>query len=214
VNIHVNQIRAARGLLGWSQKELAKRSGVSDVSIINYEKGKRTPHQNTLNKIIQAFEFGGVDFTEDGGVRPRQGRIVTYEGREGFIRFFEDIYETAENHENPDLCTTMHEKDLYGYWLGEYEFAHNEMMAKLDIKERILTSETDSHLSSATYSEYRRIPQNIFSDNSFYIYGNKLAFVNFLKDREEVKVTVVDCRQVSDNMRKMFEMVWEMSTAL
>ncbi len=209
MNIHINQIRAARGLLGWSQKELAKRSGVSDVSIINYEKGKRTPHQNTMNKIIQAFELGGVDFTEDGGVRPRQSRVVTYEGHDGFIRFFDDIYDTARTHADPDLCTTSHVENLYDYWLGGYEPVHNERMTKLGAKVRVLLRDGDTHLTSSTYAEYRWMAKELFGDSSIYIYGDKLAFVNF--SEENVVVTVVDSKPVSESLRKMFEIIWEMS---
>lgn len=210
VSIHVTQIRAARGLLGWSQKELARRSGISDVSIINYEKGKRTPHQNTLNKIIYAFEAGGVDFTEDGGVRPRQSRVITYKGRDGFIRFFDDIYETASTCDNPGLCTTSHVEDLYDHWLGDYEPLHNERMTRLGHKVRVLLKEGDTHLTSTGYTEYRWMPEEIFGDTSLYIYGDKLAFVRFYSDN--VVVTVVESKAVSDSPRKMFEAIWQMSS--
>ncbi len=210
MNIHVNQIRAARGLLGWSQKELAKRSGVSDVSIINYEKGKRTPHQNTLNKIIQAFQLGGVDFTEDGGVRPRQSRIITYEGREGFIKFFDDIYEVVKSHEKPDLCITNVREALYDKWLGNFEPIHNKRMtAESGSKIRALLKEGDKHLTSQTYAEYRWLKSEQFADTSLYLYGDKCAFIDF--QEESVKVTVVEDKAVSDSLRKMFDIVWHQS---
>jgi transcriptional regulator with XRE-family HTH domain len=211
MNIHVNQIRAARGLLGWSQKELAKRSGVSDVSIINYEKGKRTPHQNTLNRIIQAFELGGVDFTDDGGVRPRQSRIVTYEGREGFIRFFDDIHEVAKSYENPDICVTNVREFLYDRWLGDFEPIHNKRMTSImdGSKIRALLKEGDKHLTSQDYSEYRWLKAEHFADTSLYLYGEKSAFIDF--QDENVKVTVVEDKSVTDSLRKMFDIVWHQS---
>ncbi len=210
MNINVNQIRAARGLLGWSQKELAKRSGVSDVSIINYEKGKRTPHQNTLNKIILAFETGGVDFTEDGGVCPRKSRVVTYEGHEGFVSFFDDVYETARNHEKPAICTTSPAENLYDLWLGDYEPVHNERMTKLGVEVKALLKEGDTNFTSSNYARYRWMSEEFFGDTSIYIYGDKLALVDFGKDN--VTVTVVESKKVSDTVRKIFEKIWDMSS--
>ena len=37
------QCRAARGLLKWTQEELAVRSGVGAPAIINFEGGKTSP---------------------------------------------------------------------------------------------------------------------------------------------------------------------------
>ncbi|NCC22780.1 MAG: XRE family transcriptional regulator [Alphaproteobacteria bacterium] len=210
MKVNVNQIRAARGLLGWSQKELAARSGISDVSIINYENGKRTPHQNTLEKIMRAFEMAGVEFTEDGGIRPRQSRVITFEGREGFRQFFDDIYETAKSSDDPDLCTTNHVEDVYDHWLGDYEPIHNKRMTELkDIKVRVLLKEGDKHLTSTSYADYRWVKNEFFSDVSLYVYGKKVAFVDFFEDN--VIVTVVESERAADSVRKMFSAIWSIS---
>ncbi|MGA7533951.1 MAG: helix-turn-helix transcriptional regulator, partial [Pseudolabrys sp.] len=41
-------MRAARGLLGWTQVELAEASGVSEISIKNIERGVTDPRSSTL----------------------------------------------------------------------------------------------------------------------------------------------------------------------
>lgn len=41
---------------GWSQVELAKRSGITNVSIFNYEKGLRFPRRDVLYKLAEALE--------------------------------------------------------------------------------------------------------------------------------------------------------------
>jgi DNA-binding XRE family transcriptional regulator len=71
------QCRAARGLLHWTQNELARRAGVSDVTIRGFENDQTTPTRATLAVLRQAFEKGGVEFTNDDqpGVRmKRKGR--------------------------------------------------------------------------------------------------------------------------------------------
>lgn len=73
------QIRAARMLLRWEQKDLAERSGVSLPSIKRLETkpGQISAHQSTLEAIQAALEAAGVHFiTENGGgagVRLRKG---------------------------------------------------------------------------------------------------------------------------------------------
>lgn len=58
------QIRAARALLGWKQTDLAERSGVSEISIKNIERGATDPRASTLRAIQSALEVGGVIFME------------------------------------------------------------------------------------------------------------------------------------------------------
>jgi transcriptional regulator with XRE-family HTH domain len=65
------QSRAARGLLDWSQAELAARSNLSESTIRDFEKGRRVPSINNLAAIRRALELAGVEFIDGGqpGVR-------------------------------------------------------------------------------------------------------------------------------------------------
>jgi transcriptional regulator with XRE-family HTH domain len=62
-----SQLRAARALLDWSQDRLAGVSHVSAVTIRNYENGKVSPHQVTLDALRRALEEAGVAFIEENG---------------------------------------------------------------------------------------------------------------------------------------------------
>lgn len=72
------QIRAARGLLNWSRKDLAEKSGVSFASMMRLESFDGVPSSNvkTLEALKKAFEDAGVEFigTPDSqaGVRWRK----------------------------------------------------------------------------------------------------------------------------------------------
>jgi transcriptional regulator with XRE-family HTH domain len=76
--ITASQCRAARGLLDWSQLDLAKQAGVGVVTIRQLEASSHEPRRATLDVIRRAFETAGVDFIEgDGrgpGVRLRKPR--------------------------------------------------------------------------------------------------------------------------------------------
>jgi transcriptional regulator with XRE-family HTH domain len=56
------QCRAARGLLAWSQDELAERSKVSKRTIWRFEVGDVRPLERTLRDLVQALEAGGIMF--------------------------------------------------------------------------------------------------------------------------------------------------------
>ena len=69
------QIRAARGMLDWSRKDLAEHSGVSFASMMRLESFDGIPASNfkTLEAVKLSFEKAGIEFIgspEDGaGVR-------------------------------------------------------------------------------------------------------------------------------------------------
>ena len=54
------QCRAARGFLGWSQAELGQRAKAAAKTIIDFERGARTPHPRTLEALAKAFEDEGI----------------------------------------------------------------------------------------------------------------------------------------------------------
>jgi len=68
----VEQMKAARGLLGWTQIDLADRSGVSTPGIANIERksGEVLAYQETVVKLSGAFEAGGIEFIEENGGGP------------------------------------------------------------------------------------------------------------------------------------------------
>jgi len=76
--INAPQLRAARGLLGWSQAEVAKAASVGLSTVRNFETGQSTPIANNLAAIRNALESAGVEFiAENGGgagVRLRKGK--------------------------------------------------------------------------------------------------------------------------------------------
>jgi transcriptional regulator with XRE-family HTH domain len=65
------QCRAARGLVGWSQQELARQAGVGIVTVHQLETGVSRPRRATLEVIRRALETAGVEFTngDQPGVR-------------------------------------------------------------------------------------------------------------------------------------------------
>ncbi len=61
------QCRAARGLIGWSQQDLASRANVGTVTVHQLESGVSRPRHATLEVIRRAFEVAGVEFIDENG---------------------------------------------------------------------------------------------------------------------------------------------------
>ena len=63
------QCRAARAWLGWTQDDLAKRAGIGQSTVKDFEKGgPRKPIPNNRAAIQRAFADAGIAcvFSEDG----------------------------------------------------------------------------------------------------------------------------------------------------
>jgi predicted transcriptional regulator len=64
------QCRAARGLLAWSQQDLARKAGVGIVTVHQLEAGTSQPRHATIAVILRAFEAAGVEFLDENGGGP------------------------------------------------------------------------------------------------------------------------------------------------
>lgn len=61
------QCRAARALIELEQAALATAANVSRNTIVDFEKGRRSPNANNLIAIQRALEAGGVVFVDENG---------------------------------------------------------------------------------------------------------------------------------------------------
>lgn len=64
------QCRAARALLDWTQKDLAGRSKISDLTIRNFERHNTTLKQSTAKLLRLVFEAEGVVLLDPNGGGP------------------------------------------------------------------------------------------------------------------------------------------------
>lgn len=58
------QIKAARGLVGWTARSLADKAGIGFSTLIRLESSDGVPstHVKTLESIKKAFEDAGIEF--------------------------------------------------------------------------------------------------------------------------------------------------------
>lgn len=70
--VSIRQVKAARALLGWSQDELASRSGVAVPTVKRLEAGEGDlgGRATTSARLVEALEAAGVLFIEPNGEGP------------------------------------------------------------------------------------------------------------------------------------------------
>jgi len=56
------RLKLIRGVCGWSQRELAKRAGVTNASISLIEQGRVSPSVGSLQKILDSIPLSLADF--------------------------------------------------------------------------------------------------------------------------------------------------------
>lgn len=96
-------IRQKRKDLGYTQKELADRCGVAEITIRQYETGKRQPKIKILYKIATVL---GLDFDQ------LLGGIESFDSAEDFRREWKKRIENID--ESTDTLTIIHKIDFDG----------------------------------------------------------------------------------------------------
>lgn len=74
----ISLVRAARMALGWSQPDLAERSGVSVVAIARLESASASPRLSTVSRIKDALTKAGIRILDD---QPEGGYTITVSQR-------------------------------------------------------------------------------------------------------------------------------------
>src|SRR3979409_2134253 len=62
----VNQIKGARGILDWTQNDLAAAARISRPALNNLERGQTRPPPETMRRIQKALERAGIEFVSGG----------------------------------------------------------------------------------------------------------------------------------------------------
>lgn len=208
------QCRAARALLNWSQPNLAKRCGMHVQTISAFESETGTPTRRTLTKITDTLEQGGIEFLPNDGVGRRASPITVYRGTEGFRAFMDDVYEGAKEY-GGDICLLNAKPENWTKWLGQewYENHTKRMQKLLDrINFKVTCKEGDTNFIGGKHSEYRWVSKEIWNEQSFYAYGDRIGFLRFEKD--DVEILVMKQKQFADSFRFLFNIAWDQITII
>jgi DNA-binding XRE family transcriptional regulator len=214
MNVTGHQIRAARALLGWSTADLVEKIGLTRETINHIENGHTNPREGTMADIVRAFDEQGVEFTDNSGVRLKPQGIELLIGPEGLCRFFDGVYEYSRL-QGGTIRQLGIDEDLF-WVMGDYSAFHRERMTKLvherkDLKVLAIVCEGDRNFVAADYNQYRWISKEIFAPVPFYIYGDRLAIMNF-QTTPAPTIILHKFPAVTEAYRKQFDAMWKLST--
>ncbi len=200
------QIRGARGLLNWSQHDLAERTGISSTSIGNIENGQTLPRESTLTALEKAFADAGIEFLPNDGMRRKAGEVKVFTGRNGYMQFFEEVYKTITQSGINDVYVCNVDERKFAKWHGTMGEEHLSRMSQMkDVHYSILSQEGDDYFPAADYAEYRWLPRALFSSVPFYVFGRKLGIIIF---DSEPTIIVLDYPAVTEAYKLQFMAMW------
>ena len=201
----IEQIRAARALLGWSQSDLADQAGLSQTGIARIENGTNQPNSQTIAKIEAAFDKADVEFLDDSGVRKVKDRLKILEGKNSLQQLQDDIYHTLSGKGGEVLLLGMDEVSPDEKADYEYTKMHIERLRKAGIKERILVENTeDNYLAPKEW--YKTMSAEYFCPHTVFIYDTKIA----LTLREpHFRVLILDNPFFAECLKTFFNFIWD-----
>lgn len=203
------QIRAARGLIGWSQQKLADAAQISRSTIAAIEGDAGNTTADMLTKIRAVMEGEQVEFTTQEGVRMRE-TTIHYDNNPGANRrLLKDVYNVAREYlekegVNDILIFGVREEDAEHSVGDEYLEQHIASLSAAGIEEKILCP-PDTKLFFAPKDWYRKLPDLKQSLIPVMVYGEKIAVITW-KPKETI--VVVDSKPMADAFRLMFQHIW------
>ncbi|AEP10258.1 helix-turn-helix domain-containing protein [Micavibrio aeruginosavorus] len=197
------QCRAGRGLLGWTQQDLADAAGMSKTAINNFERGTNDVRAESLESIRLAFERSDIEFVGDYGVQRRRDTVKVLKGADALPLLWDDIFETMKASGGEVLIANLDERRSHESHPDKL-LAHLSRMKAHNITERLLACEGDAYfVQPAEY--YRWLPRDVFrAGMSSFIYGDKVA----LQLWQEAMIIVVNSRSAHEAEKQRFEYLW------
>lgn len=200
--ITIEQCRGARGILAWTQQDLADACGLSKTAINNFEKGHSDIKAESLKAIRMAFESAEIQFIGHHGVAKKSESTRFLRGPSALNDLIEDIHKTLPtdgeiliSHANEGLAKRISTQVL---------FKHIDFLKNQDIKERMLCTEPTKHVLSPQ-DDCRTLNQGTeHSAPTTFIYGSKVAFELW----DKTMILLIESPNASESERNRFEHLW------
>ena len=199
--ITIEQCRAARGLLGWTQQDLADACGLSKTAINNFEKSHSDIKAESLRAIRMAFESLNIEFLGQEGLRRTNEHTEILKGATCYHELIDDILLSATNEGDALLIIDTNQ---YAEEVMPQEKLNSCIAQLLErgVQTKIITAPNSkvaaSGATTRTSAEtYKYMP-------SIFIYADK-----FSEQRTKNQfLTLTVSSDESKAMREKFETIW------
>ncbi|MDD3287580.1 MAG: helix-turn-helix domain-containing protein [Alphaproteobacteria bacterium] len=211
-SINARQIKAARALLDWSQRDLAKVTDISVATIRRLETGYISPRSATTNIIWQCFESAGIEFLESDGVRRRPSGIFIFEGGRGGKDFFEDMKQTVQKYGGDVLIVTP-TAEAFAKYCGLPNILGLDCLVDLNktvIVKCLITNEVEVPFSTPRF-QFRIISRSFMDPVPFCGYGEKYGIAT-PNGEPFCKLVVIESPKMALAARQHFVSLWDKAT--
>lgn len=201
--ITIEQCRGARGILAWTQQDLADASGLSKTAINNFEKQHSDIKAESLRAIRLAFESAEIEFLGTAGVSKRTENTRFLRGPSALNDLIGDIHRTLQD-TGGEILITRADKSLASQISTQTLFKHIEFLKDRPVTQRILSTDGSEQILSPE-DQCRFLSEAVAtSAPCLFIYGSKIAFE--LWDR--AMIVIVDSAIAAAAERDRFETLW------
>ncbi len=201
--LSIEQCRGARGVLGWTQQNLADASGLSKTAINNFEKGHSDIKTESLRAIRMAFESAEIEFLNQDGIRKKSEDVRIIHGTEALSTLLDDI-QTTMSARNGEILISNADNSLSSQITTQKLFDHIELVKTNKIQERVLCIEGTKNVLSPS-DECRWISANTHQTSMLtFIYASKVAFQLW----DQSMVIVLNSSAACKSETKRFEQLW------
>lgn len=201
------QSRAARALLEWRQEDLAQNSGLSVVSINNFERGETILKGSTLRAIETAFDKANIIFPDEFTISRKTDVVKVLKGPDALKELWDDIFFTLKSTGGEVLITNVDEKRTEKAEKKAL-YDHLQRLKEYGITERLLSCEGDDYfLMPKNY--YRWISKELFTfGTSTYIYADRVA----LQLWGNSMIILIQSKDAHEAEKNRFEDLWQRAT--
>lgn len=207
--ISPQQIRAARASLDLSQGEVGQATGITYKKLSRLENGITDGKSRDLTILREFFENRGLEFTEGDGVRTKR-ELIVYRGTDGFKKFIDDVYNVADSQGGNIRLYNAHSANWTKWVDKDWWDSHVQRMKialeKNNFSFRITCKNGDSNFIAGEFAEYKWVPDDLFNQQSFYVYGDRLALLDF--DDDMVEIVVIRRRDFATSFKQLFDIAW------
>lgn len=201
--LSIEQCRGARGLLGWTQQDLADASGLSKTAINNFEKGHSDIKNESLRAIRMAFESADIEFFEQTGLRKKSENMRILKGPASLSALLEDINATMSARGGEILICNV-DNTLPAQISTQTLFEHIELLKTNSLRERVICVEGTKNVLSPN-DQCRWIAADKMEGRMItFIYGTKVAFQLWDKSM----VIIINSNEACEAETRRFEQLW------
>ncbi|HEU0117073.1 MAG TPA: hypothetical protein VFR09_00440, partial [Alphaproteobacteria bacterium] len=135
-------------------------------------------------------------------------KVEALDGAESMLKIWDDVVTTFAAHGKGELLMSGMDERIWIKVYGDKLDEEIKRRKKAGIRSRLLIKEGDN-LCLGSDDVYRCVPEAVFGQTPYFVYGDKYALINW---GPPAKIVLIQNKAIADNFRKQFEFNWKLGT--